>query len=93
VQHFTTVVGGSNVITDEAALEHYNTDWMRKYRGKSRLALRPGSTTEVSRILAHCNERRLPIVPQGGNTRRCGSSTCEPALLARTTSIGSSILG
>ena len=74
VQHFTTVVGGSNVITDEAALEHYNTDWMRKYRGKSRLALRPGSTTEVSRILAHCNERRLPIVPQGGNTGLVGGS-------------------
>lgn len=74
VQHFTSVVGGSNVITDEAALEHYNTDWMRKYRGKSRLALRPGSTTEVSRILAHCNERRLPIVPQGGNTGLVGGS-------------------
>ena len=37
---------------------------MGKYSGKSKLALRPKSTEQVSKILAYCNDRRLAIVPQ-----------------------------
>eukprot|EP00884_Botryococcus_braunii_P004609 jgi/Botrbrau1/14149/Bobra.182_3s0090.2 len=47
---------------------------MGKYTGKSTLALRPKSTEEVSKILAHCNKRRLAVVPQGGNTGLVGGS-------------------
>ena len=39
-------------------------DWMGKYKGKSTLALRPRTTQQVSQILAHCNKRRLAVVPQ-----------------------------
>ena len=74
VQHLSTIVGPSNVITEPHALEPYNTDWMQKYVGRSSLALRPGSTAEVSQILAHCNQRRLAVVPQGGNTGLVGGS-------------------
>ena len=37
---------------------------MGKYAGKSKLALRPKNTEQVSKVLAYCNERRLAIVPQ-----------------------------
>ena len=74
VQHFVSIVGAGNAITAPIELEPYNTDWMGKYRGQSTLALRPGSTQEVSRILAHCHARRLPLVPQGGNTGLVGGS-------------------
>lgn len=53
-------------------LESYNTDWMRKYRGQSRLVLKPRSTKEVSQILKYCNDQRLAVVPQGGNTGLVG---------------------
>jgi hypothetical protein len=74
VQHFASIVGAGHVITAPTELEPFNTDWMGKYRGQSALALRPGSTQEVSRILAHCHARRLPVVPQGGNTGLVGGS-------------------
>ena len=74
MQHFTSIVGATNVITDEATLAGYNTDWLRQYHGRSKLALRPGSTAEVSAILRHCNMQRLPVVPQGGNTGLVGGS-------------------
>lgn len=47
---------------------------MRKYRGQSQLVLRPESTEQVSQILKYCNERKLAVVPQGGNTGLVGGS-------------------
>ena len=74
LQHFSNIVGPSNLITEADALAAYNTDWMGKYFGASTLALRPGSTKEVSQILSHCHERQLAVVPQGGNTGLVGGS-------------------
>ena len=74
VEHFASIVGSSNLVTDADALAAYNTDWMGKFTGSSRLAVRPGSTDEVSRILRHCNERGIAVVPQGGNTGLVGGS-------------------
>ena len=39
-------------------------DWMGKYEGRCSVALRPKSTEQVSRLLAHCNQRVLAVVPQ-----------------------------
>ncbi len=64
-----------DAVTDEAAgddIEPFNADWMRKYRGHCRLVLKPGSTAEVSKILKYCNDNRLAVVPQGGNTGLVG---------------------
>lgn len=47
---------------------------MGKYEGSSRVALKPKTAQHVSDILAHCNERRLAVVPQGGNTGLVGGS-------------------
>jgi len=47
---------------------------MRKYRGHSKLVLKPGSTEEVSKILKYCNDNMLAVVPQGGNTGLVGGS-------------------
>lgn len=36
--------------------------------------LKPNSTEEVSGILKHCNQRKLAVVPQAGNTGLVGGS-------------------
>lgn len=36
--------------------------------------MKPKTTEEVSKILAYCNENRLAVCPQGGNTSVCGGS-------------------
>jgi FAD/FMN-containing dehydrogenase len=74
VDHFSSIVGPSHVITDPHELEPYNVDWLRLGRGQGPLVLRPETTDEVSKILKHCNERRLAVVPQGGNTGLVGGS-------------------
>lgn len=36
--------------------------------------MKPESTEEVSQILAYCNEHRIAVCPQGGNTGLVGGS-------------------
>ncbi|OVA06188.1 FAD-linked oxidase [Macleaya cordata] len=74
VKHFKEILGEKNVIEDEDTLSTANVDWMRKYKGSSKLLLQPRSTEEVSQILKYCNSRRLAVVPQGGNTGLVGGS-------------------
>ena len=66
------ITNGTGV--DAADFETYNEDWMHKYKGQSKLVLRPGNTEEVSAVLKYCNEQRLAVVPQGGNTGLVGGS-------------------
>ncbi|KAL0547121.1 hypothetical protein IC582_017044 [Cucumis melo] len=74
IEFFRSILGEKNVVQDEDRLLDANTDWLRKYRGSSKLLLQPRSTEEVSQILKYCNSRDLPVVPQGGNTGLVGGS-------------------
>ena len=47
---------------------------MRKYKGHSRLVLKPGNTEEISKVLKFCNDELLAVVPQGGNSGLVGGS-------------------
>ncbi|EJT78628.1 D-lactate dehydrogenase 2 [Gaeumannomyces tritici R3-111a-1] len=80
VNHFKQLLGSAAVldaVTDEAVsdeVDGFNSDWMRKYRGHGKLVLKPGSTEQVSQILRYCNQHKLAVVPQGGNTGLVGGS-------------------
>ena len=64
----------NQVITDPEDLESHNADWTKKYVGKSNLMLKPKTTEEVAAILKYCNENKIAVVPQGGNTGLVGGS-------------------
>jgi len=74
INTFKELIGETSVLTHNDALEFHNNDWMKQYRGNSRVVLKPKSTSEVANILKHCNSRRLAVVPQGGNTGLVGGS-------------------
>ncbi|EGG13922.1 Putative actin interacting protein [Cavenderia fasciculata] len=77
IKHFKDILGGddsSRMITDKDELEGFNQDWMKKYKGNSSLVLKPKTTDQVSKILSYCNQKKLAIVPQGGNTGLVGGS-------------------
>ena len=76
---FKQILGDSGVIdgvSKEAGedLEAFNVDWLNKYRGHGRLVLKPKRVEEVSKILTYCNEKRLAVVPQAGNSGLVGGS-------------------
>ena len=69
---FAEIVGQANALTradDQAA---YLREWRDLYVGRTLVVLRPGSTEEVSRILALANEHGIGVVPQAGNTGLVG---------------------
>jgi len=80
VKFFKEVLGADNAIIDGVSqdatsdLEGYNADWMKKYRGQTRLVLKPDSTEQVSKIMKYCNDNLIAVNPQGGNTGLVGGS-------------------
>ena len=62
------------VITEAHELARYEEGW-RYGHGKALAAVRPGSTEEVSRLLAFASERGLRVIAQGANTGLVGGST------------------
>uniref|UniRef100_A0A182UC52 D-2-hydroxyglutarate dehydrogenase, mitochondrial n=1 Tax=Anopheles melas TaxID=34690 RepID=A0A182UC52_9DIPT len=74
---FRGILGGadtSRVLTAADEVQDYNIDYLRSVRGYGRVVLKPRSTTEVAELLRYCNERRLAVCPQGGNTGLVGGS-------------------
>jgi FAD/FMN-containing dehydrogenase len=45
------------------------------YRGQALAVVAPADTAAVARVIAYCNEHRIGVVPQGGNTGYCGGAT------------------
>lgn len=66
------IVGPQHVLTQEADTAPYLREWRGLYVGRTRAVVRPRDTGEVSAILRLASERRVPVVPQGGNTGLVG---------------------
>uniref|UniRef100_A0A2A4J6D8 D-2-hydroxyglutarate dehydrogenase, mitochondrial n=1 Tax=Heliothis virescens TaxID=7102 RepID=A0A2A4J6D8_HELVI len=74
VGYFRSILGEERVLTEESDVLPYNIDWIKNCRGQSTVVLKPRNTNEVSTIMKYCNERRLAVCPQGGNTGLVGGS-------------------
>jgi len=72
LKRLAAVVGEKNAIRAPTDMEGYMREWRGLWHGKSPLVLRPGSTEDISRILAIANETRTAVVPQSGNTGLAG---------------------
>lgn len=74
VQQFERILGANGVLTNPDDVEAYNVDWLKIVRGCTKIVLRPSNTIEVSEILRICNQAKLAVCPQGGNTSLVGGS-------------------
>jgi D-2-hydroxyglutarate dehydrogenase len=74
--YFQQLLKPESVLTDADDTAAFTVDWLKKYKAQSshQMVLKPKTTEQVSAILRYCNERGLPVVPQGGNTGLVGGS-------------------
>ena len=66
------IVGSRHVLTDPELFAGALVEPRKLYRGQALALVRPGSTKEVADVAAFCNEARIGMVPQGGNTGLVG---------------------
>ena len=67
-------LGAESVLVAPAQMASYLTDYRALYHGRAAAVVLPHTVEQVSRTLAFCNEHRIGVVPQGGNTGYCGGA-------------------
>jgi len=68
IDAFKILLGDAGVLTEPDDIAPYATDWKHTVRGVPACVLRPHNTTDVAAVMRIAHERRIAIVPQGGNT-------------------------
>ena len=80
------IVPGEGVIDDTDELRAYESDGLTAYRQVPMIAVLPGTTEQVSRVLAYCHEQGVKVVPRGAGTSLSGGALplADGVLLAMT---------
>ncbi|HSW17250.1 MAG TPA: FAD-binding oxidoreductase [Ramlibacter sp.] len=63
------------LLNDAGDMAAFLTDWRGKWTGRAFAVAQPDTPADVAAVLAWCNMRRVPVVPQGGNTGLSGGAT------------------
>jgi len=71
----SALLDAGGVLTDPARTAPMLRDHRALYRGHALAVVAPADTAAVARVVAFCNEHRIGVVPQGGNTGYCGGAT------------------
>jgi glycolate oxidase len=74
IQHFIGILGEAFVLTDQENLQENSHDETEDLRYLPQVVLKPGSATEISRILAYCNQHKIPVTTRGGGTGLSGGA-------------------
>lgn len=74
VDSLREIVGDRNVLIETGDMAPFLVDVRRSYQGQARCVVLPGSTSEVSRVVALCSEHSVPVTPMGGNTGLVGGA-------------------
>jgi len=77
IPSLSSIVGSAAVLTGESAAP-YCADWRGRYSGNALAAVLPSDTQQVAGVVKLCADRRIAIVPQGGNTSLCGGGVPLP---------------
>jgi FAD/FMN-containing dehydrogenase len=68
------LLGPKGWSTDTDILAQHNAEARGKFSGQAELILFPANTDEVAKAVTICAKHDIAVVPQGGNTGRCGGA-------------------
>ena len=69
-----TIVPGEGVVDAVTEMRAFETDGLTAYRQLPLVVVLPQTVSQVSRILAYCNERNIRVVPRGSGTSLSGGA-------------------
>jgi D-lactate dehydrogenase (cytochrome) len=79
LDRLAAVVGPNGLLTAADDLAPYLVEQRDLFHGRAAAVVRPASVAEVAQVVALCAERRVAMVPQGGNTGLCGGGAPDPS--------------
>ncbi len=74
-EELRSLLGRDGLLTEPAETEPFEIDHRRLYHGRALAVAQPREVAQVAALVRWCNERRVGLVPQGGNTGYCGGAT------------------
>lgn len=74
IAFLTAIVGERNLVLEREDLGAYSRDGTEGLSAWPAALARAGSTAEVASLLAFCDDRRIPVTPQGGRTSLSGGA-------------------
>lgn len=74
IEQIKEIVGPGGWLSAEEDVAPYLREERGLYQGATSLVVRPGSTREVSAVMAICSRENVAVIPQGGNTGLCGAA-------------------
>ncbi len=74
IRLLSEVVGEAHILLDAERKEDYGHDKTEDYFFAPDVVLKPGTTQEVSQILALCNSHGIPLTPRGAGTGLSGGA-------------------
>lgn len=69
------LVGEKGVLVEPDDIAPYCEDWRQIFKGATPAVVRPANKEEVAAVVRFCAERRIAVVPHGGNTSMLGCAT------------------
>lgn len=75
LQRLHAAVGDAGLVIDSEGKAPYETDWLKKWTGRSSIVVRPADTAQTAAVMCICHETHTPVVTQGGNTGMSGGAT------------------
>jgi len=74
LDRIAAVVGPAGIVASSDAAGMLN-DQRELLHGRAALIVRPATVDECATVIRLCNDARIGVVPQGGNTGLCGGAT------------------
>ncbi|NNC93978.1 MAG: FAD-binding protein [Chitinophagales bacterium] len=74
IAFFRSVISDENVIIPDENNADYAKDETEDLFFQPEIVLKPATTDEVSKILAYCNDNKIPVTPRGAGTGLAGGS-------------------
>lgn len=78
LEELAGIVGVAQVLVAPDVRAPFEVDWTRRFGGPAAAVVRPGSTAEMSAVMAACAAAGQPVVVQGGNTGLVGGGVPGP---------------
>ncbi|MBC7552937.1 MAG: FAD-binding protein [Taibaiella sp.] len=74
IQFFRSVTGDAFVLAEQEHIDRCASDQTEDLRHPPEVVLQPATTAEVSRIMAWCSGRNIPVTPRGAGTGLSGGA-------------------